>query len=189
MTYYVVSYDTQYDKIYGEDNDRRFIRKFDIMCYFPLQTEEKQWTSMGIVGIDNFSVFASKDHFRTASTYGNTLAPGNVGKGTYPIYIPKTSDVLQSKFNGYFYEIVTVKEESMMVHLSKGYTWEFIIKPYMDEHHSFDAGAGKSLDNIKPYVDANDIFKVNSEAQVAAVADAYTPKSCERPPALPYGGW
>ena len=188
MTYYVVSYDTQYDKIWGEDNNRRFIRKFDIMCRFPLQTEEKMWTKFAIEGIDNFSIFASKDHFRTASTYGHDLVVGNIGRGTFPIYVPKNGDVIQSKYNKYLYEIVTVKEEAMMIHLSKGYTWEFIIKPYMDEHLSVDPAATASLANVSPFIDVNDIFKVNQVVQTEAATDTYTPKSCERP-APNNGGW
>jgi hypothetical protein len=188
MTYYIVSYDTRYDKIWGEDNNRRFIRKFDIMCRFPLQTEEKMWNQFAILGMDNFSIFASKDHFRTASTYGHDLMAGNIGRGTFPIYVPKNGDVIQSKYNKYLYEVVTVKEEAMMVHLSKGYTWEFIIKPYMDEHLSVDPAATASLANVSPFIDVNDIFKVNQVAQADAAKTAYDPKSCERP-APNNGGW
>jgi hypothetical protein len=105
------------------------------------------------------------------------------------VYVPKTGDILQSKFNKYLYELVTVKEESMMIHLSKRYVWEFIIKPYIDEHHTFDDAAGTSLDNIKPFVDATDILKVNAEAQVAAANVDYVPRSCEYPPRDPNSGW
>ena len=31
MNYYVTSYDTKYDKLFGEDNNRRFIRRFEFM--------------------------------------------------------------------------------------------------------------------------------------------------------------
>ena len=189
MIYYVVSYDTQYDKIWGEDNNRRYIRRFDIMCRFPLPTEEKMWTKFAIEGIDNFSIFCSKNHFRTASTYGNTLVAGNIGQGTYPIYVPKNGDVLQSKYNKYLYEIVTVKEEAMMVHLSKSYVWDFVIKPYMDEHISLDPTTSASMGPISPFVSPNDIFKVNPEAQQQAGVIDYTQKSCEISPPAPFDGW
>ncbi len=194
MTYYIVSYDTQYDRIWGEDNDRRFIRRFDIMCYFPLQTEEKMWTKFAIEGIDNFSIFSSKNHFRTASTYGHTLVAGNIGRNTYPIYVPKDGDIIQSKYNKYLYEITNVKEESMMMHLSKTYTWEFVIKPFMDEHLSFDSATSASMSNIHSFVDTNDILGINSDVQSAFSAIEYAPKSCERDSGagsggLPFNGW
>ena len=31
--YYVTSYDKKYDSIFGEDNDRRYVRKFDFMFF------------------------------------------------------------------------------------------------------------------------------------------------------------
>lgn len=189
MTYYMVSYDTQYDRIWGEDNDRRFIRKFDVMCYFPLQTEEKLWTKFSIEGQDNFSMFCSKDHFRAACTYGQQQVRGNIGKNTYSTYVPKTGDVIQSKYNSYLYEILTVKEESMMMHLNKKYTWELIVKPYLNESISLDTDTSASMGSVSANTGGIDIFDISQDAISAAVPVNYDPKSCERDPQLPYFGW
>jgi hypothetical protein len=190
MTFYVLSYDTQYDKIYGEDNDRRFVRKFDIMAFYPLQTEEKLWTKFAVAGVDEFSLFVSKDHFREASTYGDAKAPGNIGPNTYPVYIPKNGDVVQSQYNGYLYEIANVKEEAMMIHLNKRYVWEFVVRPFMDEHLSLDPVTSAAMSEVAKFINVKpDIFDVHNEAISAAAAVAYTPKSCERPPRDPFGGW
>ena len=190
LTYYIVSYDTKYDKIWGEDNNRRFIRKFDIMGFYPLNTEEKMWTKFAIQGIDEFSIFVSKDHFRVACTYGDTKVVGNIGPGTYPIYVPKVGDVIQSLYNKYLYEITAIKEEAMMVHLSKRYVWELVVKPYMDEHLSLDPTTSASMGNVSAFVDTNpDILNVSNQAISAAAATAYKPKSCELSPRDPFAGW
>lgn len=188
-TYYIVSYDTQYDKIWGEDNDRRFIRKFSFMSYYPLNTEEKMWTKFAIEGIDQFSMFSSKDHFRRASTYGNTLVQGNIGPGTYPSYIPKTGDVVQSGYNDYLYEITAVKEESMMSLLNKNYAWELIVRPYKDYNLRFDPATSASMSSISADVAGTDIFGITDIISTAISAAEYAPKSCERNPRDPYAGW
>jgi hypothetical protein len=190
MTYYIVSYDTQYDRIWGEDNNRRFIRKFEFMAYYPLQSEEKMWTKFAIEGLDRFSLFISKDHYRVACTYGQDKVRGNIGPNTYPIYVPKTGDIVQSMFNNYLYEVVTVKEEAMMIHLNKRYVWELVVKPFIDEHLSLDMETSASMGTVSAFVDVKpDILDVSQVAISAAAENAYTPKSCERPPRDPFSGW
>lgn len=190
LTYYIVSYDPKYDKIWGEDNNRRFIRKFELMGFYPLQTEEKMWTKFAIQGIDEFSIFISKDHFRVACTYGDRRVVGNIGKNTYPIYVPKEGDVVQSMYNKYLYEITNVKEEALMIHLNKRYVWELVVRPYMDEHLSLDPTTSASMGTVSAFVNTTpDIFNIANEVQSAADINSYKPKSCERPPKDPFGGW
>jgi len=190
MTYYIVSYDTQYDKIWGEDNNRRFTRKFEFMAFYPLKSEEKLWTKFAISGIDEFSIFVAKDHYRIASTYGQSTVRGNIGENTYPVYVPKTGDIVQSMFNSYLYEITNVKEEAMMIHLNKRYVWELIVRPYMDEHISLESTTSASMGTISAFANViPDILDVSQEAISAAENNAYVPKSCERPPRDPFNGW
>jgi hypothetical protein len=190
MTYYVLSYDTQYDKIYGEDNDRRFSRRFDIMAYYPLQIEEKFWSKFAVAGNDEFSLFVSKDHFREASTYGDSQVSGNIGPNTYPVYIPKTGDVVQSQYNSYLYEITNVKEEAMMIHLNKRYVWELVVRPFIDENLNLDPVTSASMAEVAKFINVKpDIFDIHNEVISAAAADAYVPKSCELPSRNPFGGW
>lgn len=125
MYYYVTTYDTNYEKIWGEDNNRRFVRKFKVMAYYELPPEDKVWNKFGIEGLDRFSLFISKRHFNCASQYG-----GN------SIYIPKMADIIMADYNRYIYEITEVKEESGMFLQSKQYVWELIVKPFQDEQIS-----------------------------------------------------
>ena len=190
MTYYVTTYDTQYDRIWGEDNNRRFSRKFEFMAFYPLQSEEKMWTKFAVQGVDEFSIYISKDHYREACTYGQPKVRGNIGKNTYDIIVPKEGDVVQSMFNNYLYEIANVKEEAMMIHLNKRYVWELVVRPYMDEHISLDADTSASMGTISAFTNTNpDILNISDVVIAADIPVAYVPKSCERASSNPFNGW
>lgn len=189
--YFKTTYDVNYDRIWGEDGDRRWERKFDIMTFFPLQSEERMWTKFGTEGIDEFSVYVSKDHFREASTYGHELVAGNIGEGTYSSIAPKPGDVIQTEYNKYLYEIISVKEEEMMFHLSKHYVWEFTVAPLRNEHLRFNAETSASIIDSSPIsaFDEPDIFDISNDVSQAVSAFNYNPPSDEPDPRDPYGGW
>jgi len=109
MEYYQTSYDTSYDYLFGEDNNRRFIKKFDFMVLYELPREDKMWTKFGIEGLDNFSMYCAKRHFRAASK-----SPGGG-----PEVIPRIGDIIMAKYNDYVYEITEVAEEVALFLQSK----------------------------------------------------------------------
>jgi len=190
LTYFITSYDTHYDRIWGEDCDRRFIRKFDFMAKYQLNTEEKMWTKFAIEGIDNFSIFVSKEHFRVASTFSDRRVRGNIGRSTYASVVPKSGDIIQSKYNNYLYEIITVKEEAMMPHLSKEYVWELIVSPFRDDHIKLDSATSASMDQISAYTNKDsDIFNIKDVLASAVSAVDYQPETDESDPRDPWGGW
>lgn len=120
MTYYVVSYDTDYNEIFKEDNNRKFTKCFDIMGYYQLPREDEMFSQFGIDGLDVFQIFVSKKHFKTASTrlgYYNEE------------YTPKPGDLIRPLYNEFFYEIVTVKQEIEMF-LQGKHTWELTVQKY-----------------------------------------------------------
>jgi hypothetical protein len=161
------------------------------MSFYPLNKEEKMWTKFAIEGLDNFSMFTSKDHFRLMSTFGHDLVRGNIGEGTYDSYIPKAGDVLQAKYNDYLYEIVSIKEEEMMVHLSKHYVWEFIVSPLKHEHLLLDAATSASIFDQSQISAAEheDIFNIKEVLTSAVSSVLYQPEFAERDPRDPFGGW
>ena len=189
--YFVTTYDKTYDRIFGEDGDRFWVRKFDTMAFFPLQTEEEMWTKLGIEGIDSFSIFISKDHFREASTYGQDLVAGNIGPDTYGSIVPKPGDVFQTEYNKYLYEVVSVKEEEMMAHLSKHYVWELIVSPLRDEHLRFSATTSASINDGSPIsaFSQPDIFDISDDVSNEVSAYRYDPPAGEPDPRDPFGGW
>jgi len=124
LTYNVISFDTSYMPLFGEDNNRRLVRSFQCMGFYQLPKEEKLWTKFGIEGMDQFSIFISKRHFDTASQYDDTQTTQS-----FSAYIPCVGDVINANYNNYFYEIVDIKEEAGMYLMSKQHVWELMVKP------------------------------------------------------------
>jgi hypothetical protein len=46
--YYKTTYDTNYDKIFGEDRNRMITNRYDIMVYYELPRELEMWSKFGI---------------------------------------------------------------------------------------------------------------------------------------------
>jgi hypothetical protein len=192
VSYFIISYDTQYDRIWGEDDDRRFVRRFDVMCWFPLASEEKMWTKFAIEGIDNFSMYISKEHFSAASTYGHNLVAGNIGPNTYSAYYPKAGDILMSNYNEYIYEVLTVKENAFQALIDKHYCWELILKPFRNRGMMLESSTSASMAadvDIAKYVNANSIFDISSVIASAASAVEYDPATNETDPRDPFSGF
>lgn len=185
MTYYIASYNTDYDKVFGEDRNRRFTRKFSIMSFFNLPREEKLWTKFGIEGMDNFSMFVSKMHFKEASKYDADQVDTE-----YPSYIPKQGDVIASEYNKYIYEIVEVKEEIGMYLLSKQHVWELIVKPFKDELIALDPATSATMTYIKDYTNKDsDVFDLSNTVDNKKPDVLYDPKPSECNPDDPFAGW
>lgn len=179
MDYYITSYDTKYNRIWGEDCNRRFIRNFDFMCYFHLPREEKLWTKFGVEGTDNFPLWIAKKHFRVASSQDGGVE-----------HIPKMGDIIRSKYNNYFYEIVEVAEEVGIWLQSKQHIWEIIVRVFKDEGISTTAETSASA--ISAFTDKDsDVFNIKDEVDIEIEKDeiAYKPPPEEKPNNDPWGNY
>jgi hypothetical protein len=186
LTYYIASYDTNYDKIFGEDNNRTFVRKFNFMAYFTLPREEKLFSKFGITGMDQFSMFTSKRHFQTASTYDYTGTSANA----FPYYIPQQGDIIMSDYAKYVYEIVERKdgEGNASYLLSKQHLWELIVKPFKDEHISVPNDG--TMTEMQKYANkTTDIFDNTQDDNTKKTNIIYQPKPGELPNNNPMANW
>lgn len=122
--YYVTTYDTNATQIFGEDNNRRFIRKFQISPYYTLPREDRVWNLYGIQGTDSVVMYVSKRSFRCASLINNDPSTE---------YIPKIGDIIKANFNSFLFEITIVKDESAL-YLQSRHVWELTVVPYRNEH-------------------------------------------------------
>lgn len=178
MEYFITTYDINYNRIWGEDNDRRFERVFDFMVYYRLPREEKMWSKFGLIGTDNFSMWVSKRHFKTASNHPSLQTE----------YIPKMGDVIKSKYANYFYEIVEVKEDTGLYLQSKQHIWEFVVKVFKDE--GISTTAETSASSISQYTDkSSDIFDIKDIVDVKKEQYIYDPPPSEKPTNDPFGNW
>jgi len=184
LDYYITSYNKQYDKIWGEDNDRRFERRFKIMAFYQMPREEKLWSKFGIEGMDSFSIYISKRHFWKASKFDYNQNNSE----SYDPYIPKAGDYMMADYNKYMYEIVEVKDEIMMNLLSKQHAWEFLVKPFKDEKI-----ATTSLTSAAPVSamtnQTTDKFDVTDTIDTKKTSIKYSPPATEKNSDDPFGGW
>jgi hypothetical protein len=184
MDYYITSFDKSYNKIWGEDNNRRFIRRFQIMAFFNLPREEKLWTKFGIEGMDSFSMYVSKRHFWETSQYDDI----QTNPKAFDPYIPRAGDYIFSKYNKFIYEIVEVKDEIMMNLLSKQHVWEFMVKPFKDEKIAVTpaTSAAPIADFTNKKTDKFDITQtINNKKDVVN----YKPKPTECNSHDPFSNW
>jgi hypothetical protein len=192
MTYYIISYDKTYNRVFGEDCDKRLVRRFDFMAFFKLAQEDKTWSRFSIDNIDNFEIQVSKDHLREASTYGHSLVKGNIGPHTYPTYIPQVGDIMQSKYNNFLYEIMMVKEQSVMYHLNQHYVWELQLKAFTDYGISLSAETSASLDTtLTSSINKgkDDIFNISADL-AAKIGDInYNDSQDVVEPPVPFSSW
>jgi len=155
MVYYILTFDTSYNKIWGEDNDRRYERCFAFMSLLELPKEDNNTTPFGLEPFDLVQVNVSKKHFENASLRDSNgyLQP------QLSAYKPKVGDIIKSVYANYYYEIVDLTHEDTMF-LQHKHSWTFLVKPYKNEHYdiktselpfqqpdSFDKGNFKNLQN------------------------------------------
>ena len=154
-SYYIVSYNTNHDRIFGEDNNRRVERKFSVMTYFDLPYETKTFTNQGIGWSDIFHVFVSMKHFQTASTLDTSGVP------TYPTYIPRVGDILLTEYNNVFYEIISVKNQVEQF-LQHQHAWDLVVKVIRDTSLSFNPSTSATTQDLSEYMNKSDLFDIGS---------------------------
>lgn len=184
MDFYITSYDKNYDKVWGEDNNRNFIRRFQVQAFYTLPREERLWSKYGIESIDQFSIYVSKRHFWQSSQYDEN----QINSSAFDPYIPKVGDYLYAKFNKFIYEIVEVKDEIMMNLLSKQHVWEFLVKPFKDE--KIATSTLTSAAPISAFTNkTSDIFDTTNTINQKKIPVKYNPPATECSPNDPFGSW
>lgn len=166
LTYYVVSFDTSYDVLFGEDNNRKIVRKFPINAVYELPKEVDTYAKFGLENLDQIEMYVSKKHFTSASKYdtsGTTLYPPETETSAinvYPSYRPKPGDLLHSAYNDIYYEIVDVGEEDSMF-LQAKHSWRFLTRVFKDEKLTLSATTSGAMTEISAVSNEDDIFEVN----------------------------
>jgi hypothetical protein len=145
MEFYPTTYDTTYDEVFGEDDNRNIITKFDIMAYYELPNNSKLYSRFGIEGIDNFHMYVNKTHFTSAS-YGSGVSIPNVG------------DIIKKKDEELYYEIVDAKDKEEQ-YLQSTHTWDLVVKPYIDYHMNLSGST--SSDSISAFTNQDDYLEIN----------------------------
>lgn len=178
MEYYVTTYDTSYDKIWGEDNNRHYIRKFEFMSKYELPKEDKIWTKFGIENSDQITLWVSKRHFQAASIDPITRISYNR---------PQIGDIIKANFSNYFYEITEVAEDTGMYFQSNQYIWELTVRTMKNENISTTPTLSAS--DIYTSTNLDDIFGIDNEIDVEKESIIYKQQKGEKPKDDPFGVW
>jgi hypothetical protein len=195
--YILISNDPSYDTLFGDDRNRRVIRKFLVMVYFDLPAEDDRWSSFGIEGLDNFSMIASIKHFSERGKLD--VLPEQA------IYSPRVGDIIKPMYNNFYYE-VTAWYDGMtsMNFLQLDNVYEIVVNKMTDDHINDPDNLINS--SIRP-LGAQDIFDdtdfINTMNGSTAIvpntfpettgkgkpSPLYKPKAGEKAPNDPFGGF
>jgi len=178
MTYYVVDFDVNYDKLQGEDPTRKILRSFGFMGMYSLDqaAESKLWSRFGIEGLDDITCHVSKKHFDVVSQYGmdkdNSIQ--------YPTYNPRIGDFVRSVYNNGLMEITDVKEETGLYLQSKQHVWSLTLKAWRNEQLDVTPSTSADMPELTSIIDTTDPFDVKGFVTSAAPEIEYTPKPTEK---------
>jgi hypothetical protein len=179
MMYYIVTYDTLYDPLFGEDNNKRIYRKFPIKVVFDLPKEEDAYEKFGLENLDNFEMHISIKHFEAMSKYetsGVNIYPSqfNAGKtDIYDVYTPSVGDILLAEYSDIYYEIVNVHQEEEMF-LQGKHAWKFVVRVFKDESINLSVTTSAAMTDISAVSNIDDILEVNDYITSASDAVLYT---------------
>lgn len=184
--YYFIDYNTTYDPLFGEDRDRTIARSVSITASLELPKEEEFVSMFGIEGLDLFEVFTNKYHFAFASTFSGDTS------GVYPSDVPKEGDVLKTKYNDKYYEILSVKDTEGQF-LQSPHTWKMIVREYKDLHFNVSATTTPEMSAISSVTNQQDIFDItaaiNQEKEKFIITSAMDVSAGRPLPNDPFGNW
>jgi hypothetical protein len=156
VEWYVTSYDNQADPVWGEDDNRKFLRKFDVMALFDeLPQDQFTFDNFGIFSLDTWKFQVSKKHFECASMTEAAATPELQHQGAsegytkveekqYESHIPQINDYIRIKAGrgNQYYEVVYA--EQLDSFLQGSYVWEITIKRMKDEQISVSDEFGQA---------------------------------------------
>lgn len=191
MVYYPISLSA--DKLFGEQNARTIMRRFDFMAYYELPNEGKKVGVIGITGEDNFPVFISITHFNYASKFDSFGT-----SGVYELYVPKIGDIVFSKYNHEFYNVVMVRADDNLF-LQGKHTYTIQLDLYRNKSYLYSdelkLANATGTDEMFKYLygsstatsenDSIDIKEVVNTEKVKILYDS----AGECPPKDPFNNW
>ena len=179
--YYITSYNTAHNKIFGEDTNRSIVRKFTFYCRFSLPEEREEFAaSFMIVGVDDIMAYVSIQSFDEYSRYDTSAQ--NI---LYNSYVPKSGDYIRTVYNGQFLEVITVKKTKGQ-HLKRQHSYNIILRPMRDENLSVSATI-PSDDSINFVNDIADLFNTSATIEEKKPDVIYNPPSTQTQ--NPFGSW
>ncbi len=141
LEYYVTTYDRTANPLFGEDSNRRVIRKFDVMADIidlPQHDNTIDIFGIGVLNVGELKI--PMRHFYYASQKASGIADDQLGTDqgflvdmskTYASTSPKISDVIKLKSDNVFYEIVYVDDKETF--LQRRHEWVIKFRKFRDD--------------------------------------------------------
>jgi len=180
MNYFILSFDTENDPIFKDDNNRRYKRQFEVQGYYELPRDEDLWSKFGIEGLDTFRIFMSKRHFSEASKVYDSNAE----------YTPKEGDIVQAKYNGIYYQIITCKDQVNQF-LQYTHNWELTVERAVVSHFDVETSATSDdkMVSLSAFANSEDLFNIGNFLDSSTSAVLFDPPATETPPDSIWGVW
>jgi len=179
MMYYIVTYDTSYDPLFGEDNNKRIYRRFPIKAVFDLPKEEDEFSKFGLENLDNIEMHVSKKHFEVMSKYdtsGVNIYPVQFNEGKTNVYdaiLPSVGDIIKSEYNNVYYEVLVLHKQEEMF-LQDNHSWKLTVRVFNDETLTLTPATSAAMTEISAVSNIEDILEVNDYITSADIPIQYT---------------
>src|SRR5574343_83715 len=189
--YYIMDFNIQRDRMFGEDMDRYCQRKFAVMVYYTaLPTLAPQFGLFGITNTEITTMYITISHFNQASTL-SYVDDALYEPTRYPSYKPKVGDYIKSIYNNQYYEIINVKEteEGTQFHQTKT-TYSLNVRVWKNQNFDVQPTSGvptSSLFDISAVMHQPDFLAINDQIDIEESVVEYQPLPGEKDPTDPFG--
>jgi hypothetical protein len=197
--YFVTSYDKEYDKLYGEDNDRKYLRKFDFMFFTDEMFEPDYSNNMWGIWADNTNqIDVAKLGFLASSKTGSLnseltgLEQGFTQDENFVFdeYQPQIGDYVYVKSVGLYYEISNVKNR--YTSLQGTSFWQLTLLPMKDHQDKIVSNENNMEDQMQNINDASnqmdeedkELFNMNEYPKEEGNDVEYNQQSIDEEPEL-----
>lgn len=139
--WYVVDYSLENERVFGEDNDRYVVANFPLKLYFEVPPSSRTYTQFGIEGVENYKVYIGKLAF-------SSYAKKYYGRD----YKPMVGDLVRTKFDGIFYEVVSVLDTDNQFRNTQ-HSWTITLKPWENGMIKYREEVGVKNEEMKQTMD------------------------------------
>ena len=153
--YYILEYSTDNQRIFGEDNDQTYLRKFPLMVQFELPEDAATSSLFGIEFKQMFVMQVSIKHFKYSSTWDGCQHSYEIN----PEHEPQRGDIIFTSHNKTFYEIIDVKA-SFAQFLQQVHSYSLTVRVYVKNSQSVSSELEE--DPFGRLVNSPDMFDQNT---------------------------
>jgi hypothetical protein len=167
VQYYVFNYDTQRDRLYGEDVNRAIERRFALQVYTPnIPTLTRTYRIEGFDYDELITLNCTVNSFRESSRYSWSDDRSKREPKFDPMMSPRVGDILYFPFIDIFYTIYNVKDfaEKDAIFKSIAITYQIICKVWRNNRNEvMPVDENDQLEEISSYQSLDSMFNIDNQ--------------------------